>query len=283
MLDAVQANLTYLDRQSESPSFIVGAPGEASRRIGQYSDVPTRIANARLLNPSPTIDDYGFELVEHRTRDVDFARDDAIEADYYPQAVRLFRDLTGAAEVIIFDHTVRTDGSEDGVRRPARHVHNDYTPASTIKRVIDVVGGDEAVKHLKLRYMQVNLWRPIGNPVRRSPLAIADARSIARDHYVKADIVYPDRRGEVYEVIAHPGHRWFYYPDMQTDEALVFRGFDTAHVEDHPFTRRAAAHEHRTARTRLLSPREPPRIHGDHAQCPIVCTSILTARISSCA
>lgn len=236
MADSVEANLTYLDGQSESPAFIVGTPGEPSRWIGQYTQVPTRIANARLLEPPPTLDEFGFQLVEHGTRDVDFSCDDAVKADYYPQAVSLLRSLTGAHDVIIFDHTVRSDGDEDHIRRPARHVHNDYTSASAIHRVVDVVGGDEAVKRLQQRCLQVNLWRPIGQPAHRSPLAIADARSVARDHYVKADIVYEDRRGEVYEVVAHPEHRWFYFPEMQTSEALVFRGFDTAHAGDHPFT-----------------------------------------------
>jgi hypothetical protein len=45
----------------------------------------------------------------------------------------------------------------------------------------------------------------------------------------------------------NPKHRWYYYPDMQPDEALVFRLFDTADP-----------HWHMTAHTAFVDPSADP-------------------------
>lgn len=234
--DSVIGKLKYLSIESESPVFHIGAPGQDSEWVGTYEEFEVRITNGRRLDTAPSLTEEGFELVEHRTSDVDFNSDDAVVADYYPQVVELFRKRLGASKVVIFDHTVRTDAGTEGVRKPAQHVHNDYTAASTIQRVIDIVGGDEAVDRLRKRYVQVNLWRPIENPAFSSPLTVADARSVAPEDFVKADIIYSDRRGEVYEVLHRNAHRWFYFPRMNPNEAILFRGFDSSDAVSHRFT-----------------------------------------------
>ena len=233
---SVIGKLKYLSPDSESPAFHIGEPGQDSKWIGIYEEYDVEIQNGRGIQNPPSIDGHGFELIDHGTTDVDFESDEATVSDYYPQVMELFRRRLSASEVVIFDHTVRTDGGMEGVRKPARHVHNDYTAASAIQRVVDIVGGDDAVKRLRNRYAQVNLWRPLENPVFTSPLAVADALSVARADFVKADIIYSDRRGEVYEVLHRATHRWFYFPQMKPSEAILFRGFDSAEEVSHPFT-----------------------------------------------
>jgi hypothetical protein len=39
--------------------------------------------------------------------------------------------------------------------------------------------------------------------------------------------VYPDRVGEVYHCAYNPEHRWYYFPNMQRHEAVVFKTFDS--------------------------------------------------------
>ncbi len=234
--DSVIGKLKYLSADSENPAFHIGEPGQDSKWVGSYEEHDTEIWNGRRHRDKPIFEKQGFELIDHGTADVDFESDEAIVADYYPQVIELFRNQLGASEVVIFDHTVRTDSGVEGVRKPARHVHNDYTAASTIQRVMDIVGGDDAVMRLRNRYAQVNLWRAVEHPVFTSPLAVADAQSVSREDFVKADIIYSDRRGEVYEVLHKDTHKWFYFPEMKPTEAILFRGFDSAEDVAHPFT-----------------------------------------------
>ena len=45
---------------------------------------------------------------------------------------------------------------------------------------------------------------------------------------VASDLVYADRVGETYGVTYNPDHRWFYVPDMQPNEALLLKCYDSA-------------------------------------------------------
>jgi hypothetical protein len=84
----------------------------------------------------------------------------------------------------------------------------------------------------------VDVWRSIRGAVEESPLAVCDARSIAPDDRVPTDLVYPDRVGEVYSVRFNAAHRWYYYPRLRDDEALLIKTYDS--LEDG--TARFSAH-----------------------------------------
>ena len=43
-----------------------------------------------------------------------------------------------------------------------------------------------------------------------------------------SDLVYQNRVGETYAVTYNPEHRWFYVPEMQRDEALLLKCYDSA-------------------------------------------------------
>ncbi|MEH1937986.1 MAG: CmcJ/NvfI family oxidoreductase [Nostoc sp.] len=73
----------------------------------------------------------------------------------------------------------------------------------------------------------INIWRAIA-PVYQSPLAVCDAQSIAPTHLVASDLVYRDYVGESYLITYNPTHQWFYFPQMQPSEALLFKCFDSA-------------------------------------------------------
>ena len=65
----------------------------------------------------------------------------------------------------------------DGARGPASRVHVDYTVDSGPRRARDALGAEEVDRVLAGggRIVQINVWRPISGPVRRAPLALADA------------------------------------------------------------------------------------------------------------
>ena len=65
-------------------------------------------------------------------------------------------------------------------------------------------------------------------PLLRSPLALCDAQTLSEENLVASDLRYPDRTGETYAVTYNPAQRWYYFPKMQADEAVLIRCFDSA-------------------------------------------------------
>ena len=161
----------------------------------------------------------------------DFYNEDEVRSVYYPEIEQLIKQTSGAQRVVVFDHTLRSgdDNTRDEkqISGPVRNVHNDYTEWSGPQRVRDLLA-DEAEELLRQRFAVIQVWRPIRHPVQREPLAIADGRSIGRQELVPSARVYPDRVGEVYHITHNPDHRWYYFPEMRRDEAIVFKCYDSA-------------------------------------------------------
>ena len=92
----------------------------------------------------------------------------------------------------------------------------------------DLLDAQDAADFLKHRYAIVNGGRSIGTPIETTPLAIADAQSIAPESLLATDLVRPDRTGEIYQVAYLPEQRWYYFANMRRDEALRLKCFDSA-------------------------------------------------------
>ena len=61
----------------------------------------------------------------------------------------------------------------------------------------------------------------------KSPLALCDARTIAADDLIAADLVYRDRVGETYALRHNPAQRWFHFPRLTPEEAILLKGYDS--------------------------------------------------------
>ncbi|MEE9596730.1 MAG: CmcJ/NvfI family oxidoreductase [Acidiferrobacterales bacterium] len=229
----VQAPLNYLVQADEKPVVYTATPGAtASERSGTFEWQTVSIADGRPVVDRLSLDGAGFELRPHDTAVSSFYDDEEVRTIYYPEVEQLVKAATGASRVVIFDHTVRIEDAaqrnEKAVRAPVRVVHNDYTVRSGRQRVRDLLEADDAETFLQHRFAVVNVWRSIGAPVETTPLAIADAQSVAPADFVATDLVYPDRTGEIYQVAYSPNHRWFYFPKMRRDEALLLKCYDSA-------------------------------------------------------
>jgi hypothetical protein len=233
-LPHVDAALNYLARMAERPRNYTYDPPPGvprSNSVAETHVVP--ILSARPVAAEISLDREGFALVHHQSAVRDFYDDAEVRRTYYAEAERVLAEATGARRVFVFDHTVRRRvlGADDRAagtpRQPATRVHVDHTSTSGPQRVRDLLG-DEAEELLRGRMQVINLWRPIRGPLRDAPLAVCDARSVAPGDLVPSDLVYRDRVGEIYGVTFNPEHRWFYVPDMQPDEALLLKCYDSA-------------------------------------------------------
>src|SRR5258706_5414670 len=86
--------------------------------------------------------------------------------------------------------------------------------------------GEEAERLLERRFAIIQVWRAIVDPIRSNPLAMADARTVAPDDLLIAERRYPNRVGQTYRLKSNAAHRWFYFPQMKRDEAVVFQDND---------------------------------------------------------
>jgi hypothetical protein len=233
-LPFVTAELNYLAPTSGKPRAYAfdPPPGEPkSTALPEPHHVP--VFDARLIAQSITLDREGFALVRHPTSVTDFYDDRQVRSIYYPAAEAFIGATLKADRVFIFDHTVRkrVEGAADirGVvpRQPATRVHVDQTAVSGPNRVREHLP-QEAEELLKGRVQVINLWRPIRGPLRDAPLAMCDGQTVTPDDLVASDLIYPNRRGETYSVRYSPNHRWFYFPEMTSDEALLLKCYDSA-------------------------------------------------------
>jgi hypothetical protein len=229
-LKGVVAPLNFTMPMAEKPySYNYEPPPGVPPRNTKEEAHQVKILDGRAVHDRLSLDREGFVLVRHPTAASDLYDEEQIRTVYYPECARLIKEFTGAKRVHVFDHIVRNAArmaKGNTIKGYAGRVHNDYTAWSAPQRVRDLMG-DEAEELLKHRYAEINLWRPIRGPVLRSPLALCDATTLSQENLVASDLRYPDRTGETYAVTFNPGQRWYYFPKMEADEAVLIRCFDS--------------------------------------------------------
>jgi hypothetical protein len=227
----VETTLNYLAPIEDRPYFYTYKPPEGVPGANTHGDRRrVLVRDARELS-DPSLDVEGFALVRLESSLGDAYDPKEVVRVYYPEVEAIVRRSTGAQRVLVFDHNVRnTDRAQKDSelsQAPVRYVHNDYTVRSGPQRVRDLVGGEEAEQLIRRRFAVINVWRPIRGPVQQAPLAFCDASSLAQRDFVPTDLRYRDRVGEVYSLTYRPEHRWFYYPQMRADEALLLKCYDS--------------------------------------------------------
>jgi hypothetical protein len=230
----VLAHIRYLVPSGEKPIYIASRGGaEAALNIGaEFEDHEVTIHDARRLEPAASLDRQGFTLLPHTTQVEDFYALETVQAAYEAEITELVLSATGGAEGMVFDHTLRSDSRDirgkRSTREPASVIHNDYTDASAVKRLQDLLPAEEAEEQLRHRFSIVNVWRSISRPVLNSPLACCDATTIDAADLVASERRAKERIGELELVSWNPAHRWYYYPEMGRGEALLIKTFDSA-------------------------------------------------------
>jgi hypothetical protein len=228
----VQGVLNFAERSAEKAYTYTYKPPEGVRgsNIVVRSETVT-LENAREI-AGLDVDVQGFQIVSHHTAVRDFWDEAQTLALGHPEVADLVKAVTGASRVVVFDHTLRrrdagvADRTPGQARQPAGRVHIDQTVDSGPQRVRDLMG-DQAEALLTRRAAIINVWRPIHHEARDWPLAFADARSVARDDLIPSDLIFPHRKGEIYGVAYNPAQQWRFVPDLQVDEAILIKCWDS--------------------------------------------------------
>ena len=183
-----------------------------------------------------SVDKEGFALHDFKTSFSyeQWEDETAVAKNFYPEVVDFLKKTQGAKRVLVFDHTIRTKRNaakkltqETGTsqRAPVALVHCDYTADSGPLRVQQLMG-DEAQDLLRRRVAFFNVWKPLRD-VKEQPLAMCDASSAPQSDFFKLHLRYRDRNGENYVMRHSDEHRWWYFPDMTAEQAIVLKTFDS--------------------------------------------------------
>jgi hypothetical protein len=229
----IEATLSFSEPVAEKAfAYAVEPPPGAPRTNVQPREVVVPIEDVRPLADRLSLDVQGVAIVRRPTAVRDFWDKAQTLALGHPEAAQLVKDVTGASRVVVFDHTLRrreagvSDRTPGQPRQPAGRVHVDQTVWSGPQRVRDIMG-EEAEALLMRRAAIINVWRPIAYPAVDWPLAFADARSVEAKDLVPSDLIFEHRRGETYNVTHNPAQRWLYVPDLQPDEAILLKCWDS--------------------------------------------------------
>ena len=236
----IEVPISYMVDTGETLVFSqTDDPSERTKMEGTRDSQLMTIRNGRQLAYDFSLDVEGIAFTEHVTKVTDFYDDAQLSSVYTPELEKLIARLSGATEVVVYDHTRR---SSDGARReehnwrdPVPLPHSDYTDRSAAQRMRDVFG-DDADDRLGRRFAIVNVWRSMTGPIEQWPVAVCDARSVRDDtmhkivrnapHRAEPSFEY-SRSSETRHASYDANHRWYHFPRMTRNEALLFKNYDT--------------------------------------------------------
>jgi hypothetical protein len=234
----VEAEINYLAPMETMPYFYAKDHERdnlalESRRVS--------IEDARQADPAPGLDREGFTLVPHKSAVTDFEDAEATATIYAREVEALIQGLTGADHVVArgtvlrFSQQQNRDAFVNSL--PAGFVHVDVSHESFAQFAAAGLG-DHPDKEALLagRYVGFNIWRVLTPPPQDLPLAICAANSVTEADRVTGEARVDGVGIEEFRFGSSlyrpsPRHRWFYYRDMNPDEALIFKQFDTAAPE----------------------------------------------------
>lgn len=230
--DFVEASVTYTVPGEEKPSTSTVGPGGRLREIkGNYQPQTVKLYDARPATGELSLDHNGFVFLNKPTQVNNFWDSKQVTTTYYTETEALIKQVTGAQDVLIFDHTLRSQDlkqqEENYARQPVSMVHNDYTAWSGGQRVRDLLPEDEAEARLQKRVSIIQVWRPIRGPVEAWPLAFCLPQSVEDKDLIASERRHPNRVGEIYLLAENSEHKWVYFPNMTVDEVLVFRCYES--------------------------------------------------------
>ena len=230
-----------MTRYCEASLNFVGAEGPVPRMQTIY--------DARHITHC-SIDDCGFQLVEHHSTVRDWSDTDEIDAVHYDEVTGLAKNMTGCDWVLFFPAIVRNPrqvkASADFA--PIQFAHSDYTekyydtlltPGQAYHKIAmqfaERAGFSESDIGDVKRVLTLQLWRNTGAESPDYPLCFGDTRSFMRDRLIPVPVdEYGglETRFESFAIAPPAGdeYHWYTYPQLQSHEVVMFRAYDSDRV-----------------------------------------------------
>ncbi len=195
----------------------------------------------------PGWQECGFELLTHESLVTDWTDDEVVASVHHGEIEDLARKLSGADVALVSSHIRRSP--EDALRHhqlsPITFVHSDFATGHdrVIRRNLRE-GGETAPALVRngislsdveraRRLVILQFWRNLGPARMDYPLGFCDARTIRPEEGRTFPVTNYAGSGSNFDALGvmtpdDPSrHRWYAFPDLQGDEVVAFRTYDT--------------------------------------------------------
>jgi hypothetical protein len=251
---SVSAQIRYLLPGTPINRRFVSAGVEVN--TGKYAPFDVTVRDARSIRNHFTLDRHGFVCADAPTAVGDFYDFEQVDSIYPAEVQAHVKRLTGASFVTAIGWMIRTSGDvaakqrkregpyvhARGVQPPAGEAHIDTEPSRADRQAKQVYRKFRPDGPGYSRYIYGSFWRTFSPPPQDCPLALCDNRSVADDEGVPNVLQVVDQIPEGEAMFApmddeskpaaaifhfNPNHRWWYFSNMQRDEALLFKFHDS--------------------------------------------------------
>ncbi|KAK9791400.1 hypothetical protein WJX73_006086 [Symbiochloris irregularis] len=259
---ALQSSVVYATVPEGEELFVTAyLPESPSERKtnGNYNPQTIEVENARQRDEPFSLHEHGFTLADFQLPEdleLDWKNADQVKDKYYPLALQLVKDVSGATRVHPVEHIVRkgrartsrgqSHPEDPAVMQPSNALHVDFTTESGPLR-LEWALPEEYDLLQRVPFAIVQVWRPIVGPVDESPLAFVDVKSVSPQDLTYGRLVYPDKHSSFYAMKHNPGHEFYYYKGMTTSEAAVFKCYDSRTQGTARFTPHCSFHDPTTS------------------------------------
>ncbi|VUC32119.1 unnamed protein product [Clonostachys rosea] len=199
-----------------------------------YTNVP--VINARGFEDTFLLDTHGFQLFRHSTSmsNDDFDNDDKLEQVYFSEMETFLTTKLKAQSVRVMQSSVRErpeefeNVSHDQRSKTQRGHKLPLTGLHIGSRLnIFVISRNVWTDQHQIRLNKGLIWRPLRSNLRDWPLVLCDARSVAEDDKVEADLIYPGFQGENIFLYFSPHYKLYFLDEQARDEIWLFKQFDS--------------------------------------------------------
>jgi hypothetical protein len=222
----VRAAIGYSERTGRRPYFYANAH---EKDFVPLAPAEVTIRDARTIGAD--LDRQGFTLVEHASAVADLTDLGAVAELHSGEIAELLGRVTGCDEVVMTPFGILRFSEKSG----ANAKHDNSHPARFVH--VDVAREDAAAMRARTapagrtvaRSAQYNVWRSLAGGTQDVPLGLCDYASIEEGDLLDCRAVFDPLDGSPewsfanYLLAENPVHRWYYYPDMRPDEAIVFK------------------------------------------------------------
>ncbi|OYW44506.1 MAG: hypothetical protein B7Z08_09190 [Sphingomonadales bacterium 32-68-7] len=232
----------------------------AEINTGTYSDHRVVVRDAMPIREHFTLDVHGFRIARQPSAVRDFHDKAEVERLYEREVEAHVQALTGADKVVVRGWMIRTsaDLSERAREKAENYTHNGgiQPPAGEAHVDLNTATARRMAEHTYRthfpdgpgykRFLISSYWRTFSPPPQDVPLALCDGRTsfggeekantlFIVDSFPEGEALVAPVEGEDGMMAAsifsyYPGHRWWYFSNMQAEDALLFKFHDSDHA-----------------------------------------------------